>query len=76
MFRSGDTAESKLGGRLSVIYATTVQYSRLMTMAQRQFETIQNDPNIARFVVEGTTTGRQLGIGSYGSVEEVHWRLE
>ena len=46
------------------------------TMAQRRFEALQNDPNIARFVVEGTTTGRQLGIGSYGSVEEVCWRLE
>ena len=40
-------------------------------MAQRRFQALQNDPNIARFVVEGTTTGRQLGIGSYGSVEEV-----
>ena len=32
---------------------------------------LRNDPNIAHFVVEGTTTGRQLGAGSYGSVEEV-----
>ena len=40
-------------------------------MEQRRFQGIQNDPNIARFVVEGTTTGRQLGTGSYGSVEEV-----
>ena len=42
-------------------------------MAQRRFQALQfqNDPNIARFVVEGITTGRQLGIGSYGSVEEV-----
>ena len=40
-------------------------------MAQRRLETLQNDPSIARFVVEGITTGRQLGIGSYGSVEEV-----
>ena len=44
-------------------------------MAQRRFQVIQNDPNIARFVVEGTTTGRQLGIGSYGSVEEVCYHL-
>ena len=42
-------------------------------MAQRhvQFHVLHTDPNFARFVVEGTATGRQLGIGSYGSVEEV-----
>lgn len=40
-------------------------------MAQRQFHTLQNNLDIARFVVEGNATGRQLGIGSYGSVEEV-----
>ena len=44
-------------------------------MAQRRFQVFQNDPNIARFVVEGTSTGRQLGVGSYGSVEEVNLRL-
>ena len=32
---------------------------------------LRNDPNIAHFVVEGTATGRQLGAGSYGAVEEV-----
>ena len=32
---------------------------------------IQNDRNLARFVVDGTATGKQLGTGSYGSVEEV-----
>ena len=41
--------------------------------APRPFQVFQNDPNIARFVVEGTTTGSQLGIGSYGSVEEVNY---
>ena len=40
--------------------------------APRRFQVFQNDPNIARFVVEGTTTDSQLGIGSYGSVEEVY----
>ena len=44
-------------------------------MAQRRYEALQNDPSIARFVMEGVTTGSQLGIGSYGSVEEVHWRI-
>ena len=40
-------------------------------MELRRFQVLQNDPNIARFVLEGTAIGRQLGIGSYGSVEEV-----
>ena len=43
-------------------------------MAQRQrqrLRALRNDPNLARFVVEGVTTGKQLGTGSYGAVEEV-----
>ena len=42
-----------------------------MSQGSGQFQSLQNDPNITRFVVEGSATGRQLGIGSYGSVEEV-----
>ena len=30
-----------------------------------------NHPNLAPFVVDGWLCGRLLGIGSYGSVEEV-----
>ena len=41
-------------------------------MAQReQLRSLRNDPGLARFVVEGRATGKQLGSGSYGSVEEV-----
>ena len=41
-------------------------------MAQRQrLRALRNDPNLARFVVEGIATGKQLGTGSYGAVEEV-----
>ena len=32
---------------------------------------LQELHNLARFVVEGRATGKQLGTGSYGSVEEV-----
>ena len=32
---------------------------------------LRNDPSLARFLREGTATGRQLGSGAYGSVEEV-----
>ena len=38
---------------------------------QRWSHALQGDRNFARFVVQGTATGRQLGTGSYGSVEEV-----
>ena len=39
---------------------------------QRQrLRALRNDRNLARFVVEGRATGKQLGTGSYGSVEEV-----
>ena len=32
---------------------------------------VHDDPNLAYFVVEGRATGKALGTGSYGSVEEV-----
>ena len=32
---------------------------------------LRNNQDLARFVVEGEANGRQLGTGSYGSVEEV-----
>ena len=43
-------------------------------MAERQrqrLRALRNDPTLVRFVVEGVTTGKQLGTGSYGTVEEV-----
>ena len=47
----------------------------VLVMAQsRQWQHLRDlssDPNIARFVVEGIATGKQLGTGSYGAVEEV-----
>ena len=50
--------------------------SRLATsMAERQqrqrLRALQNNRQLARFVLEGRATGKQLGTGSYGSVEEV-----
>ena len=41
-------------------------------MAQRR-QALKESPDLARFVVMGTATGRELGIGSYGSVEEVYY---
>ena len=32
---------------------------------------LRNIPGLARFLVEGRATGKQLGSGSYGSVVEV-----
>ena len=47
------------------------------TMARRPqgLYTLRNNPDIARFVIEGEANGRQLGTGSYGSVEEVNYKL-
>ena len=39
--------------------------------AQRQLRALRNDRNLRRFVVQARPTGRQLGTGSYGTVEEV-----
>ena len=45
----------------------------IITMAARQqrLGALRNNQDLARFVIEGEANGRQLGIGSYGSVEEV-----
>ena len=44
-------------------------------MAERQqrqrLRALQNNRQLARFIVQGRATGKQLGTGSYGSVEEV-----
>ena len=40
---------------------------------QRQrLRALREDRHLARFVIEGRATGKQLGTGSYGSVEEVY----
>ena len=45
---------------------------RLLTeMTERNLDALRNDASLARFVMQGRCTGRQLGTGSYGSVEEV-----
>ena len=46
-------------------------YIMLAMAVQRRFSALQNDANIAQFLVEGHFVGRELGTGSYGSVEEV-----
>ena len=39
---------------------------------QRQYlRILMNDHQLAQFTVQGRATGKQLGTGSYGSVEEV-----
>ena len=42
-----------------------------MAHQQRRFQSLREDRGLARFIVEGRATGKQLGTGSYGSVEEV-----
>ena len=38
---------------------------------QQRLRALHDNPGLARFVLEGKATGKQLGTGSYGSVEEV-----
>ena len=42
-----------------------------MAALRGQLIALPNDRNLRRFVVQATPTGRQLGTGSYGAVEEV-----
>ena len=44
-----------------------------LPMAQQRLRlrSLRTDRNLLRFIVEGRVTGKQLGTGSYGSVEEV-----
>ena len=59
--------------RMRVVLVPRATDTPNLDMAQRQryLRALRNDRNLARFVVEGRATGRQLGTGSYGSVEEV-----
>ena len=43
-----------------------------MAALRGQLRTLANDRNLRRFVVKATPTGRRLGTGSYGTVEEVY----
>ena len=49
--------------------------SQLTIMAERQqrqrLRALRDNRQLARFIVVGRATGKQLGTGSYGSVEEV-----
>ena len=56
------------------IVVTTHEVHALNNMAalRGQFRALSNDRNLRRFVVQARPTGRQLGTGSYGTVEEVH----
>ena len=42
-----------------------------MATLRGHFRGLANDRNLRRFVVQARFTGRQLGTGSYGTVEEV-----
>ena len=46
-----------------------------MARQSQGLHALRNNPDIARFVIEGEANGRQLGTGSYGSVEEVSLEL-
>ena len=39
---------------------------------RRRLRALRDNRDLARFTVAGRATGKQLGTGSYGSVEEVN----
>ena len=43
-------------------------------MTHKQNQNLLNNPDLAPYVLDGETTGKQLGAGSYGSVLEVYMR--
>lgn len=43
-----------------------------MSLVQRRLRGLRSDPRISRLIVEGKSTGKHLGKGSYGFVEEVN----
>ena len=52
-------------------YSTSCPTKFKFKMAGRR-QALQNNPDLQRFVLDGVRpTGRQLGVGSYGSVEEL-----
>ena len=50
-------------------YHHTHHVTRAIMMAR--LHALRNNQDLARFVIEGESNGKQLGTGSYGSVEEV-----
>ena len=48
-----------------------INIKHVMAALRGQFLGLANDRNLRRFVVQARPTGRQLGTGSYGTVEEV-----
>ena len=48
-------------------------FEKMAERQQRQrLRALRDNRHLAWFVVEGRATGKQLGTGSYGSVEEVY----
>ena len=55
-----------------VIWCIWACQLKRMAGLRRQLRALQNDPNLGQFILRDVRpTGRQLGVGSYGSVEEV-----
>ena len=44
---------------------------RIERQQRQRLRALREDRHLAHFIIEGRATGKQLGIGSYGSVEEV-----
>ena len=58
-------------GLKNTAHAERVGLDLDMAAIRSQLRALSNDRNLRRFVVQARSTGRQLGTGSYGTVEEV-----
>ena len=68
-----------VGGQSSIYNICVHLPGNHVTMAERQqrqgVRVLCSDRNLSHFVLEGRSTGKQLGSGSYGSVEEVKRKI-
>ena len=55
------------GGGVTLRSSSTIN----MALVERRLQGLRNDPRISPLIVKGKSTGKHLGTGSFGSVEEV-----
>ena len=65
---------AQVQGSLSEDYCTKCIASNMASL-QRRLWSIRRDRTLARYILEVKATGRKLGSGAYGLVEEVRVRV-
>ena len=59
--------------KINLEYVCGSRHHQAMAALRGQLRALSNDRNLRRFVVQARPTGRFLGTGSYGAVEEVSY---